>query len=141
MDLKGWNHSGFGKFAKIKRLLIACIMGIQRAVEPSFKPGLLKLELELKKELNEILNQEKILWFQKSREKWIKSGDWNTKFFHVSTLVHRTRNLISGLYNDYRVCVFEPVQLHNIVISYVKYLFKEDYVHGAIPPFPYGFPC
>lgn len=54
----------------------------------------------LKKELKEVLNQDKILWYQKSRKKWIMVGYRNTKIFHASTLIHCQRNIIHGLLKD-----------------------------------------
>lgn len=105
-----------------------------------FKPGLLKLELKLKKELDESLNQEETLWFQKSPEKWIKSGYYNTKFFHTSTLVRRQRNIIRGLLNDNADWVTDPIYHQTIAVNYFKDLFTEDLLHGTIPLFPHCFP-
>jgi hypothetical protein len=36
---------------------------------------LVLLEKQLQEELDQILFQEEVLWYQKSREKWIKFGD------------------------------------------------------------------
>jgi hypothetical protein len=46
---------------------------------------------------NKILSQEEMLWYQKSRENWVKYGNKNTKFFHTQTIIRRRRNKISGL--------------------------------------------
>lgn len=56
--------------------------------------GLLRLKEKLKRELNEVLLQEKMLWRQKSRVKWIKEGDNNTGFFRTTTLIRRRRNRV-----------------------------------------------
>lgn len=40
-------------------------------------------------ELEEVLCQEELLWFQQSRENWIKSSDRITTFYHLSTLVRK----------------------------------------------------
>jgi len=40
-------------------------------------------EASLQKEYNDVLRQEEILWYQKSRENWVKLGDRNTSFFHT----------------------------------------------------------
>lgn len=41
--------------------------------------------------------QEGILWRQKSIVQWIKEGDINTKFFHISTIAHQNNNRIVKL--------------------------------------------
>ena len=53
--------------------------------------GLIRLDLDLRKEYNEILLPEELLWFQKSREKWVRNGDRNTKYFHSLTNIRRRR--------------------------------------------------
>lgn len=39
----------------------------------------------LKKEINETLVREEVLWNQRSRALWLKCGDRNTRFFHATT--------------------------------------------------------
>lgn len=41
----------------------------------------------LRKEMDEVLDQEEMLWFQKSRLDAIKDGDKNTRYFHLSTII------------------------------------------------------
>jgi len=53
---------------------------------------LLKREEELLKEFDVVLEQEEIVWFQKSKEQWVVDGDRNTTFFHTSTIIRRRRN-------------------------------------------------
>lgn len=42
----------------------------------------------------ELLKCQEIVWGQKSRVQWLKSGDRKTKFFHATTITHRRRNNI-----------------------------------------------
>ena len=39
----------------------------------------------LRKEINEVLIKEEVMWSQRSRALWMKCGDQNTKFFHATT--------------------------------------------------------
>nr|GMC91161.1 LINE-type retrotransposon LIb DNA [Ipomoea batatas] len=59
--------------------------------------GLHVLERKLIEELNEVLKQKEVLWFQKSRREWILDGDKNTAFYHRSTLIRRNRARICML--------------------------------------------
>ncbi|XP_039142274.1 uncharacterized protein LOC120279409 [Dioscorea cayenensis subsp. rotundata] len=52
---------------------------------------------ELLTSLNTLLKQEEIYWRQRSRVKWVKEGDENTKFFHAFANGRRNRNYIPRL--------------------------------------------
>ncbi|KAL7165458.1 hypothetical protein ACSBR2_041192 [Camellia fascicularis] len=58
-----WNKSIFGNVFQ----LLGRIEGIQKAQSNKFSHNLFILEKELAKEYNNILYQEELLWFQKSR--------------------------------------------------------------------------
>lgn len=58
-------------------------------------------ELEiLKRELSEEYHNEEVFWMMKSRLTWLRSGDQNTKFFHVVTKNRRVHNRIKSLIDD-----------------------------------------
>lgn len=44
-------------------------------------------------EYEEVLRQEKLLWFQRSRAKWITYMDHNTRYFHLVTTIRRRKKL------------------------------------------------
>ena len=58
----------------------------------------LRLEKTLREEYEHILLQEELMWFQKSRENWVRFGDRNTRFFHTQTVIRRKRNKIHGMF-------------------------------------------
>ena len=45
-------------------------------------------------DLHNIVGKEEMFWRQSSRVVWLKEGDKNSRFFHLSTLKHRTTNRI-----------------------------------------------
>ncbi|KAF3787115.1 Transposon TX1 uncharacterized protein [Nymphaea thermarum] len=59
-------------------------------------------ETEYREQLSHILLMEEIYWRQKSRIKWLKDGDANTKFFHESVKSKRRRNKINAITVDGR---------------------------------------
>lgn len=44
------------------------------------------------RQYEQVLFQEEMLWYQKSRAKWLHFGDRNTRYFHGTTAVRRRRN-------------------------------------------------
>jgi hypothetical protein len=57
----------------------------------------LELEASLCLELEEWLEKEEIKWKKKSRELWLREGDHNSRFFHLSTIIRRRSNRINEI--------------------------------------------
>lgn len=49
------------------------------------------------KSMKKVLFQEEIMWFQKSRCKWLQFWDKNTKYFHGTTVFRRKRQRVEAL--------------------------------------------
>ena len=92
-----FNKEVFGNIFRRKRLLAARIAGVQRQLENFDSCSLVRLERSLQVQYNQVLRQEEMLWFQKSRENWVRFGDRNTSFFHTKTMIQRRRNKIDGI--------------------------------------------
>ena len=92
-----WNKKMFG-FSKVRIKEIKSKIG-QIQDLPPMKENL-ELEDALHLEANEWMEREEIKWKQKSRELWLKEGDRNSKFFHLSTLIRRHRNFIAEIHLD-----------------------------------------
>ncbi|GKV14797.1 hypothetical protein SLEP1_g25615 [Rubroshorea leprosula] len=94
-----WSRNTFGNIFKRKQKLLSRLAGIQKSTSYNFSHFLWNLEKELIQEFERVLKLEEDLWFMKSRTNWIVEGDRNTKFFHLSTIKHRSKNRILGLKN------------------------------------------
>ena len=92
--------------------------------KPSFEENN-RLETGLQNELNEWLYRSEVLWRQKSRELWLKEGDKNSRFFHLSTIVCRRRNTIEAVKNNAGDWVIEPNEIRNLFLENFKILFSE----------------
>lgn len=66
------------------------------------------------------------IWAQKSRARWIKEGDKNTKFFHTLATIRRKRNCITALPSNNGV-ITDPAGIHMEAVSFFKGIFKEDF--------------
>lgn len=95
---KDWNLHTFGNQFRNKRRLLTA--GIQKALDRGPSHFLIELERDLINQYNRILKQEKFFLYQKSRVRWMLSGDRNTQFYHVSTMVKRRKNRIVALRNS-----------------------------------------
>ena len=114
---------------------------VQGLLDHSHTNALLDREAALLKEFEVVLEQEEMLWFQKSREKWVALGDRNTKYFHTLTVVRRRRNRIEMLKNEDEVWVSDAAELEQLAIQYYKRLYSLDDVELVVDKLPQeGFP-
>lgn len=99
--LKSWNKEVFGNIFQEKHLLEIKMQEIQQAI--IMEGHTIELEIQERKiqlQLNERLNQEEILWKEKSKIQWLKEGEKNTKLFHHSLIQHRKNNKIYHLIDE-----------------------------------------
>jgi hypothetical protein len=98
MDLKKWNVNEFGNIHFKHQKLLHSLhelesLGERRVLSKDEKNERIHLISDL--ETNMYLDE--ICWRQKSRVKWLKEGDKNTKYFHTVANSHRRRNSIRQL--------------------------------------------
>lgn len=107
---------------------IARLEGIQRKIGVSWNPFLEELQCKLEEEMEEMLRQEEVFWFLKSRGEWLRSGDRNTKYYHLKVMGRRRWNKIHMLKNERGIWVDEKEELVEMVKSYFVDLFTEEKV-------------
>ncbi|TYH19268.1 hypothetical protein ES288_A05G339000v1 [Gossypium darwinii] len=91
-----WNKRVFRNIFARKELMKK-LRNVQRSLELRDNPSLHSYEIDLKTAIEDILEQEELLWFQKPRSTWLANGDRNTKFFHSHILARRKQNRIIAL--------------------------------------------
>lgn len=108
---------------------MAEITKVQKLLDAAQSDALLAKEEELVKSFDILLEQEEMLWFQKSREKLIVVGDRNTTFFHTSTMIRRRRNKIEMLKDSYDMWLSSKKELEKLALDYYKRLYLLDDVN------------
>lgn len=121
-----WNKDVFGDVQKRKDSLMEKIKGVQDRLDTLPTDTLLVEEEELIKEFELVLQQEEVLWYQKSREKWIALGERNTKYFHTSTIIRRRRNRIEALKDNDGRWIVNASDLKKLAIEYYKKLYSVE---------------
>lgn len=86
------------------------------------------IELELKIELEAILNKEEFFWYQKFRRYWIAFGDENTKFFHTSTIIRQKKNKIETFKNDCGEWISNNKELKMLACHFSKKFYTKERV-------------
>lgn len=92
-----FNKEVFGNIFHRKKVIEKRLNGVQNYLERVDSRRHTLIEKELQREYNHILFQEEMLWYQKSRENWVKFGDKNSSFFHAQTIIRRKKNIIHQL--------------------------------------------
>lgn len=86
--LQRWNRESFG-YAHLKIKELEKELEItQQQDQPSAKQDEIRMQLEVQR------NRMESIYRQKSRDVWLKQGDKNSKFFHLSLLIKRRHNII-----------------------------------------------
>ncbi|XP_061343129.1 uncharacterized protein LOC133289246 [Gastrolobium bilobum] len=126
--LRDCNSKTFGNILQKKYSIMQRLLGIQRSLEIKENRFLEDLEIELNLELEDTLSLEEKLWYQKSREKWIRDGDRNTTYYHTTAVIRRRRNKIGALKNDLGIWIRKEHILKEMATNFYKDLFSEDVV-------------
>ncbi|XP_019200243.1 PREDICTED: uncharacterized protein LOC109193865 [Ipomoea nil] len=123
--LSAWNREVFGNIHKRKKIIMSRLSGIQKVLAENMHRGLFKLEQKLRLELEEILYQEELMWFQKSREEWITSGDRNTAYYHAAATVRRGRNRVARLQDSNGAWITTDSELRKHIQQFYINLFTD----------------
>ncbi|OMO83067.1 hypothetical protein COLO4_22714 [Corchorus olitorius] len=93
-ELRKWNKEVFGDVFRRKRILEERLTELQQGLGVKQNT---EEERAARKELQDVLEQEQLMWYQKSRANWFVHGERNTKFYHTVTKRRRARNRITSI--------------------------------------------
>ncbi|CAL1381560.1 unnamed protein product [Linum trigynum] len=125
-EAKQWNKNVFGNIMKKKNDLLGRIKRLELRYGGDSNDTRL---VQARAELESVLLQEEMLWYQKSRLEWIAYGDSNTKHFHSRTISRRQRNRVAALKNF----AGEWVDDQNLLLDMARQFYEELYTDDNNP--------
>lgn len=117
-----WNATTFGHVGRKIKELQAEMCRARNEGQPFDSNKIKSLEAQL----DRILENEEIMWKQRSRNNWLAEGDRNTKFFHSTASYRRKKNRIVTLRDENGMEVEDEVGKMNISVDYFSNLFKSN---------------
>eukprot|EP00253_Pinus_taeda_P026964 PITA_26964 len=75
--------------------------------------------------------REETLWRQKSRIKWLKDGEKNTKFIHSTAIERRMDNNITHIQNEQGTRVEKHEDIEVELLNYFKQVHKQPNIHHS----------
>lgn len=123
--LHTWNRVVFGNIFERKRRLMRHLEGVAHRLTTNPSLDLERAQKRIWGEYEQVLSQEELLWFQKSRSKWLMFGDRNSRYFHGITTVRRRKNVSDLLQDLDGNWVGDQENLERLVTNYFKDLFTD----------------
>ena len=87
----------------------------------------------IKKEILKLWVQEEKYWSLRSRLKWLKWGDKNSKFFHATTIQWQDRNKIQRLKNVMGEWIDGQEDVTKLIMEHFKTLYQSQGTHNIDP--------
>ncbi|KAL5568629.1 hypothetical protein UlMin_025204 [Ulmus minor] len=115
-----WNKNQFGKvqlpIKAIKQALVDC-QANSDDVDAWYR------DKDLRCQLDELLKREELLWFQKAKIQWLLEGNRCSRFFFMTTMIHRKSNRIDYLKLDDGEWIYSRNQIGNLFTTRFESIF------------------
>ncbi|XP_009145336.1 uncharacterized protein LOC103869048 [Brassica rapa] len=116
------NRLGFGNIQQKTRLAMEELQEIQSEMLVSPTESLFRREFVARKTWKFLDSALQIFYRTKSRIRWLKEGDANTKFFYKAVIAHQARNAIRFLFDGQETRITNKTQIKDMVVSYFQHL-------------------
>lgn len=113
---------GFGNIQQKTKLAMEELQDIQSEMLVNPTESLFRREFVARKKWKFLDSALQIFFKIKSRIRWLKDGDPNTKFFFKAALAHQARNAIRFLIDEAGIKVTNKAQVKDMVVSYFHHL-------------------
>ncbi|KAG5545231.1 hypothetical protein RHGRI_017638 [Rhododendron griersonianum] len=121
------------------------LAGIQKENENGFNADNYVKEKVMITKLEDLWQKEAMFWHQRSRVNWLKMGDKNTRFFHLSTIHRRQRNQVAKLKDENGIWQVDKECIAGVIIGHFEKLYSpphtrdiEDIISLVDPVVPSG---
>lgn len=121
-----WNKTHFGNVTETTVVLEESLHQVEEQLMEQQFETLLDQERILIHDLSKAYLNEEMLWRQKSRIRWLKGGDKNTKFFHMSTMLHRSHNKISSLVTPNGTTLTLPEEIDSHIVTHFQSILSDE---------------
>lgn len=126
-DLKSWSRNTFGHVTKQLESLRGDLEKLERDDLINNRDAI----LNTKRELDELLYREEMMWLQRSRVSWLKEGDRNTKYFHRKARWQTRKNYIKKLKREDGTWCSNQLEMRGMAVNHFSNLFLKD---GRVNP-------
>ncbi|KAG7588741.1 Zinc finger CCHC-type superfamily [Arabidopsis suecica] len=116
------NRQGFGNLQQRTKEALTRLEDIQSQLLSTPSDSLFRQEHVARKKWKFFAIALKSFYRQKSRIKWLKEGDANTRFFHMAVIAHHSKNLIKYLRGEDDSKVENVQQIKDMIITYYTHL-------------------
>lgn len=116
------NKAGFGNIQQKTKIAMEELQEIQCELLVTPSDALFRREFVARKKWRFLDAALQIFYKTKSRIRWLKDGDSNTKFFFKAVLAHQARNAIRYLMDGNGIKITNKAQIKDMVVSYFQHL-------------------
>jgi hypothetical protein len=120
--MKFWSRDSFGS---VNREIRDLKKRLERLQNGNYNHNRAEI-YQVSARLDELLHREEIMWRQRSRIKWLKEGDQNTKFFHRKATGRAKKNKIRKLRRRDGIETNDENEFKAVVNSFFKDLYSKD---------------
>ena len=116
--LYGQNENVFGDIVKYKKKLLRDLDAISHKITHQGMHYLEERQRSIWHDYQEVLRHEELLWFLRSRTKWLSFGVQNTHYFHGVTAIRRHKNIYEAIQDAKNNWVTNGADLERLVSRY-----------------------
>ncbi|KAK9997075.1 hypothetical protein SO802_021761 [Lithocarpus litseifolius] len=127
-DLTWWDKNVFGN---VRRELDRLRKLLTKAESEARGSGSNLRVLQLKKEIDVLLDRESTMWAQRSRLLWARQKDRNTKYFHSRAIRRYRRNKVEGIKDEEGNWKEQQVDIAEVLVKYFQDLFTASVPNGS----------